>query len=61
MLSGDSGFVSTSVASSLLAADYAFDFCGDPRLMEACRGEFPTIGMIGKGRRRIPSWSTPKH
>ena len=30
----------TSVVSSLFAAGYAFDFSGDPRLVEACRGEF---------------------
>ena len=28
------------VVSSLFAAGYAFDFCGDPRLVEACRREF---------------------
>ena len=40
MLSGGGGFVSTSVVSSVFAAGYAFDFGGDPRLVEACRGEF---------------------
>ena len=40
MLCGGVGFVSTSVVSSLFAASYAFDFCRDPRLVEACRGEF---------------------
>ena len=40
MLSGDSGFVCTSVVRSLFAAGYALDFCGDTRLVEACRGEF---------------------
>ncbi len=42
MLSGGGGFVSTSdyVVSSLFAAGYAFDFGGNPRLVEACRGEF---------------------
>ena len=29
-----------NVVSSLFAAGYAFDFCGDPRLVEACRREF---------------------
>ena len=28
------------VVSSLFAASNAFDFCGDPRLVEACRREF---------------------
>ena len=28
------------VVSSLFAAGYAYDFCGDPRLVEACRREF---------------------
>ena len=40
MVSGGGGFVSTSVVSSLFAAGYAFDFGGDPRLVEVCRGEF---------------------
>ena len=40
MLFGGGGFVSTSVVSSLFAAGYEFDFCGDQRLVEACRGEF---------------------
>ena len=34
------GFVSTSVVSSLFAASYAYYFGGDPRSVEACRGEF---------------------
>ena len=40
MLSGGCGFVSAYVVSSLFAAGYAFDFSGDPRLVEACRREF---------------------
>ena len=40
MLSGGGGFVSTSVVSSVFAAGYAFAVGGDPRLVEACRGEF---------------------
>ena len=40
MVSGGGRFVSTSVVNSLFAAGYAFDFGGDPRLVEACRGEF---------------------
>ena len=47
VLSGGGGFVSTSVVSSLFAvvsslfaAGYAFDFGGDPMLVEACRIEF---------------------
>ena len=40
MLFGGGGFVSTSVVSSLFAVGYAFDVGGDPRLVEACRGEF---------------------
>ena len=40
MLSGDGWFVFTSVVSSLFTAGYAFDFCGDTGLVEACRGEF---------------------
>ena len=40
MFSGGGWFVSTYVVSSLFAAGYAFDFCGDPRLVEACRREF---------------------
>ena len=40
MLFGGGGFVSTSVVSSLFAAGYEFDFGDDPRLVEACRGEF---------------------
>ena len=28
------------VVSSLFAAGYEFDFCGDPRLVEACRRDF---------------------
>ena len=38
MFSGGGWFV--SVVSSLFAEGYAFDFCGYPRLVEACRGEF---------------------
>ena len=40
MISGGGGFVYTSVVSSLFASGYAFDFGGEPRLVEACRGEF---------------------
>ena len=40
MFSGCGWFVSTYVVSSLFAAGYAFDFCGDPMLVEACRREF---------------------
>ena len=40
MFSGGGWFVSTYVVSSLFAAGYAFDFCDDPRLVEACRREF---------------------
>ena len=40
MLSGGGWFVSTYVVSSLFAEGYAFDLCGYPRLVEACRGEF---------------------
>ena len=40
MVSGGGGFVSTSVVSSVFAAGYAFDFGGDPRLVEACCGKF---------------------
>ena len=40
MLSGGSWFASASVVSSLFAAGYAFGFCGDTRLVEACRSEF---------------------
>ena len=40
MLYEGGGFVSTSVVSSLFAAGYAFDFVGDPRLVEACCYEF---------------------
>ncbi len=40
VLSGGGGFVSTSVVRSLFAAGYAFDFGGDPMLVEACRIEF---------------------
>ena len=40
MFSGGSGFVCTSVVCALFAAGYAFDFGGDPRLVEACCGDF---------------------
>ena len=40
MFSGGSGFICTSVVCSLFAAGYAHDFCGDPRLVKACSGEF---------------------
>ena len=40
MLSRGGWFVSAYVVSSLFAEGYAFDFCGDPRLVEACCGEF---------------------
>ena len=40
MFSGGSGFVCASVVCALFAAGYAFDFGGDPRLVEACCGEF---------------------
>ena len=40
MLSEGGGFVSTYVVRSLFAEGYAFDFCRDPKLVEACRGEF---------------------
>ena len=40
MLSEGGGFVSTYLVSSLFAAGYAFYFGGEPRLVEACRGEF---------------------
>ena len=40
MFSEGSGFVCTSVVCALFAAGYAFDFGGDPRLVEACCGEF---------------------
>ena len=40
MLSGGGQFVYTYVVSSLFASGYAFYFGGDPRLVEACRGEF---------------------
>ena len=33
-------YIGPYVVSSLFAAGYAFDFCGDPRLVEACRREF---------------------
>ena len=32
--------VCASVVCALFAAGYAFDFGGDPRLVEACCGEF---------------------
>ena len=34
------GFVCASVVCALFAAGYAFDFGGDPRLVEAWCGEF---------------------
>ena len=40
VFSGGSGFVCASVVCALFAAGYAFDFGGDPRLVEACCGEF---------------------
>ena len=38
--SGGNGFVCAYVVCALFAAGYAFDFGGDPRLVEACCGEF---------------------
>ena len=40
MFSGGGGLVSGSIVCSLCAAGYAFNFGGDPRLVEACRGDF---------------------
>ena len=40
MFSGGGGLVSGSIVCSLFAAGYAFNFGGDPRLVEACRGDF---------------------
>ena len=40
MFSGGSWFVCTYVVCVLFAAGYAFDFGGDPMLVEACCGEF---------------------
>ena len=40
MFSGGNGFVCASVVCALFAAGYAFDFGGEPRLVEACFGEF---------------------
>ena len=35
MFSGGSGFVCTSVVCALFTAGYAFDFGGDPRLVDS--------------------------
>ena len=40
MFSGGSGFVCTYVVCALFASGYAFHFGGNPRLVEACCGEF---------------------
>ena len=40
MFSGGSGFVCTYVVCALFESGYAFDFGGNPRLVEACCGEF---------------------
>ena len=40
LFSGGGWFVSTCYKLVVCAAGYAYDFCGDPRLVEACRREF---------------------